>query len=181
MPKKLFKRLIPDHRTIREHKYLRIFGRLLHDPNLFHFNRRSVSGAVANGLFWALIPMPFQMLPSALCAIFFRINLPLSVVLVWLTNPITVPPVFYFCYKVGSWLLDTPPHAMAARLSTEWLGTELAIIWKPFLLGSLVVAVTSSLLGYLAVRLLWRIHLIRYIQRKRRERELRKVFRDHNE
>ncbi len=44
MPKKLLKRFMPDPRAIREHKYLRIFGPLVHDPNLFHLNRRSASG-----------------------------------------------------------------------------------------------------------------------------------------
>ena len=38
---------MPDHKLIREHKHLRIFGSMLHDPNLFHLNRRSVAGAFA--------------------------------------------------------------------------------------------------------------------------------------
>lgn len=176
MPKKFLKRLMPDHRAIREHKHLRIFGALLHDPNLFHLNRRSASGAFANGLFWAFIPMPFQMLPAALFAIFFRVNLPLSIALVWITNPITMPPIFYFCYKVGSWLLDIPVHTLEAHFSVEWLRAELAVIWQPFLLGCLVVATVSSLLGYFGIRGLWRLHLIRHWQHKKRERELRKTF-----
>jgi hypothetical protein len=176
MPKKLLKRLMPDHRVIREHKHLRIFGTLLHDPNLFHLNRRSASGAFANGLFWAFMPMPFQMLPAALLAILLRVNLPLSIALVWITNPITMPPIFYFCYKVGSWLLDVPVHAVAFEMSWEWLSTELSLIWQPFLLGCLVVGAVSSLLGYFGIRGLWRLHLIRHLQHKKRERELRKTF-----
>lgn len=176
MPKKFLKRLIPDRRAFQEQKYLRLFGRLLHDPNLFHLNRCSVSGAVANGLFWALIPMPFQMLPSALGAIVFKVNLPLSMALVWLTNPVTMPPIFYFCYRVGVWLLGSPEHKIKMSFSIEWLGSELANIWQPFLLGCLVMATICSLLGYIVTRLLWRLHLIRYLQRKKRERELRKTF-----
>jgi uncharacterized protein (DUF2062 family) len=176
MPKKTLKRLMPDHRVIREHKHLRIFGTLLHDPNLFHLNRRSASGAFANGLFWTFMPIPFQMLPAALFAILFRVNLPLSVVLVWITNPLTMPPIFYFCYKVGSWLLDTPLHPMEFEVSLEWLSAELSLIWQPFLLGCFVVSVVSSLLGYFGIRGLWRLHLIRHWQHKKRERELRKTF-----
>lgn len=176
MPKKFLKRLMPDHRAIREHKHLRIFGKLLHDPNLFHLNRRSASGAFANGLFWAFVPMPFQMLPAALFAILFRVNLPLSIALVWITNPITMPPIFYFCYKVGSWLLDVPVHTMEAEFSMEWLQAELSLIWQPFLLGCFVMGILSSLLGYFGIRGLWRLHLIRHWQHKKRERELRKTF-----
>jgi Uncharacterized protein conserved in bacteria len=176
MPKKFLKRIMPDHRVIREHRHLRIFGKLLHDPNLFHLNRRSASGAFANGLFWAFVPMPFQMLPAALFAILFRVNLPLSIALVWVTNPLTMPPIFYFCYKVGSWLLDVPVHEMEAAFSIEWLQAELSLIWQPFLLGCFVVATLSSLLGYFGVRGLWRLHLIRHWQHKKRERDLRKTF-----
>lgn len=176
MPKKFLKRFMPDHRVIREHRHLRIFGRLLHDPNLFHLNRRSASGAFANGLFWAFMPMPFQMLPASLLAILFRVNLPLSIALVWVTNPLTMPPIFYFCYKVGSWLLDVPVHPMEAEFSMEWLQAELSLIWQPFLLGCFVVGTLSSLLGYFGVRGLWRLHLIRHWQHKKRERELRKTF-----
>jgi uncharacterized protein (DUF2062 family) len=25
---------------------------------------------------------------------------------VWITNPITMPPIFYGCYKLGAWILD---------------------------------------------------------------------------
>ena len=78
MPKKFIKRLMPNHRTIREHKHLRFLGSLLHDPNLWHLNRRSASGAFAVGLFMAWVPVPFQMLLGAIGAIAFRVNLPLS-------------------------------------------------------------------------------------------------------
>lgn len=178
MPRKFFKRLMPDHRAIREHRHLRVFGTLLHDPNLFHLNRRSASGAFANGLFWAFMPMPFQMLPAALFAVLFRVNLPLSIALVWITNPLTMPPLFYFCYKVGSRLLDVPVRHVQFELSLQWVTTELSRIWEPFLLGCLVVGGISALLGYFLVRILWRLQLIRHWQHKKRARGLRKTFED---
>ena len=108
MPKKFIKRHAPDKEAIRDHKYMRIFGKLLYDPNLWHLNRRSVSGAFAVGLFWAFIPIPFQMVTAAATAIPARVNLPISVALVWITNPITMPPMFYSTYRVGTWILDEP-------------------------------------------------------------------------
>ncbi|MBA1330154.1 ATP-binding protein, partial [Candidatus Endoriftia persephone str. Guaymas] len=94
MPKHLIKRLTPDHEMIRNHRHLQCFGKLLHDANLWHLNRRSAAGAFAVGLFMAFIPVPFQMILAAGAAILFRVNLPLSVALVWVTNPITIPPIF---------------------------------------------------------------------------------------
>jgi len=174
MPKKLIKRFMPDHHTIREHKHLRFFGSLLHDPNLWHLNRRSASGAFAVGLFMAFVPVPFQMLLGAAGAILFRVNLPLSVALVWITNPLTMPPMFYFTYRVGVWLLGSPiPHEnFHFELSYEWLMSGLGAIWEPFLLGCFVTGSISALGGYLTIRGLWRLHLVKhYRERKARRRE----------
>lgn len=173
MPKKFIQRYMPDHRTIREHKHLQFFGVLLHDPNLFHFNRRSISGAFAAGLFCAWIPVPFQMLLAAGVAILFRVNLPLSVALVWVSNPLTMPPLFYFAYRLGKWILGIPEAPFHFELSYVWLTTELGAIWQPFLLGCLLMGAISGLLGSLTIRLLWRLQVIRHLKQRRMKRALR--------
>lgn len=171
MPKRIIKRYIPDHRKIREHKHLRFFGALLHDPNLWHLNRRSVSGAMSVGLFSAFIPIPFQMVLAAALAIPFRVNIPISVALVWLSNPITMPPLLYFAYKIGAWLLDTPMHAISFEISVDWAMKELAMVWQPLLLGCFIIAVASAVLGNVIVRLLWRLHVLRYLRKKHLKRQ----------
>ena len=108
MPRRFIKRITPDTEKLKAHKHLSIFGELLHNPNLWHMNRRSISGAVAVGIFCAFIPVPFQMVIAAAAAIMFRVNLPISVVTVWLSNPVTMPALFYGCYFLGAMLLGTP-------------------------------------------------------------------------
>lgn len=173
--RKLIKRYMPNHHKIRDHRHLRIFGRLLHDPNLFHLNRRSVSGAFALGLFNALMPVPFQMVLSAAGAILLRVNLPISVGLVWITNPVTMPPIFYFCYLVGTWILGTPVREVQFSISLEWLQSELALIWQPFLLGCFVCAVVSSAAGYVMMRGFWRLHVLKDWKARRERRRLAKA------
>jgi uncharacterized protein (DUF2062 family) len=173
MPKKYIKKIMPDHDKIRTHKHLQIFGTLLHDPNLFHMNRRSISGAFAVGLFCAWVPVPFQMVLAAAVAIYVRVNMPLSVALVWTSNPITMPPLFYFAYKLGALALGRPPGKFSIELSFEWLSTELADIWQPFLLGCLIMAIISSIGGYLTIRGLWRLRIIRHLKRRKEQRRLR--------
>lgn len=161
---------MPDHEKVRNHKHLRVFGTLLHSQNLWHMNRRSVAGAFANGLFMAFVPVPFQMLLAAAAAIIFSVNLPLSVALVWVTNPLTIPPMFYGAYRVGAWLMDRQPSTIQFELTMDWLTNSLIAIWQPFLLGCLVCGVTAGLLGYLTIRLIWRLHVISEWKKRRLKR-----------
>ncbi len=171
VPRRFIKRYLPDHHKIRNHKHLRFFGQLLHDPNLWHLNRRSVSGAFSVGLFSAFVPIPFQMVLGAAGAIIWRVNLPISAGLVWITNPITIPAVFYFTYKLGAWILGTSFHeGVTFAMSYEWIMEELTAIWQPFLLGCLVLGTVSAVLGNLTIRLVWRLHVARYLKRKRLSR-----------
>jgi len=161
---------MPDNEKIRAHPHLnRVFGKLLHDPNLLHLNRRSVSGAFFVGLFMAFVPLPSQMIMAAGVAIWLRVNLPISVGLVWVSNPITMPALFYFAYKVGAWTLNTPLTEWNFELSWEWLSTELAPKWEPFLLGCLICGVAAGAIGFLLMRLVWRIYIgNQWIARKKR-------------
>jgi len=168
MPKRLIKRYTPDHDTIRNHKHLRIFGKLLHDPNLWHMNRRSVAGAFAVGLFWAFIPIPFQMIAAAATAIPARVNLTISVALVWITNPITMPPMFYGTYLVGTWLLGEPLDTNNFEPTMEWFTGSMSQIWLPLYLGSLVCGIIAAAVGYFAIRGLWRLQIARQWGRRKR-------------
>ncbi|MCG6975429.1 MAG: DUF2062 domain-containing protein [Acidiferrobacterales bacterium] len=170
MARKFIKRYMPDVHIIRNHRHLKIFGRLLHDANLWHLNRHSVSTAFAIGLFMACMPTPFQMLPAALLAIWFRANLPISVTLVWVSNPVTMPPLFYFCYKLGNWILQTPPEPFTFAFTLEWFWQQFLHDWQPFLLGCVVVGAALGALGYGAIRALWRWQVVRAWQARKDRR-----------
>ena len=171
--KKIVKRYLPDFDKIRRHKHLQFFGRLLHDPNLWHLNRRSVSGGTAVGLFMAFLPIPLQTIPAAASAIFFRVNLPISVAWVWITNPLTMAPVFVAAYTVGSWLLGTPAEAVQFNMSMEWFRSSLSHVWRPFLLGSIILSTASATAGYFLMQGLWRWHVVRDWERRREKRRSR--------
>ncbi|WP_456448790.1 DUF2062 domain-containing protein [Thiolapillus sp.] len=170
MPRRLLKKHLPDPNTICDHKHLQFFGKRLKDPNLWHLNRRSVSGAFGAGLFWAMIPIPFQMIAAAATAILFRVNLPISVVLVWLTNPLTMPPIFYFNYLVGTWLLPHHEPLPDMEMSLEWFMHSMGEIWLPLYLGSAVVGLVLAALGYAAIRLYWRWHVINQYRKRQQAR-----------
>lgn len=169
MPKKTIKRFLPDHHTVKKHKHLQIFGSLLHDPNLWHLNRRSASGAFAVGLFFAWCPVPFQMFLAAMVGIGVRVNLPLSVGLVWVSNPFTMPPLFYGAYMLGAKVMGIEAQEFKFELSWQWLTESLSTLGPAFLLGCLICGVVSSLVGYTSIRLLWRYSVISH-WKKRQQR-----------
>ncbi|PWB35818.1 DUF2062 domain-containing protein [Pseudomonas sp. NDM] len=171
MPRRLFKRYMPDPTSIREHKSLRFLGKLLHDPNLWHLNRHSVARAMAVGLFAAFLPIPAQMLVAAALAVMVRGNMPIAVSLVWLTNPITMPAVFFCTYQAGAFLMDVPARHLPDELTWEWISGELSTLWQPFLLGSVVVGLVLGILAYFLVMLYWRWWVARQWQRRKKSRQ----------
>ncbi|PKM11199.1 MAG: DUF2062 domain-containing protein [Gammaproteobacteria bacterium HGW-Gammaproteobacteria-3] len=159
MPKKLIKKLMPDSETIRKHKSLQFLGERLHEPNLWHLNRRSVALAFAVGLLIAWVPTPGQMAIAAIIAFYVRANLPISVALVWITNPLTMAPMFYFAYRVGLGILQRPLPGADFKFSMDSVMNGLGDIWQPFLLGCLVLGIVSAVIGYFGISWFWRYHV----------------------
>ncbi len=163
--KKLLKYYSPNPETLKNHKYLSWLGNHLHAPSLWNFNRKSISKAFAIGLFCAFMPVPFQMLLAAPGAVIFSANLPISVALVWISNPITITPIFYGCYKLGAWLLDTNIEQDFV-MSLEYVWAVFGVIWQPFLLGCFVVASISAFIGYWTIQLLYQLKAYRRIRQR---------------
>lgn len=156
MPKQFFKRYSPDPKRLRDTPGLGFLGSKLNQANLWHFNRHSISKAVAIGLFCTWLPFPFQSVFAASAALFFRANIAISVALVFITNPVTIPPLFYFAYKLGNLVLGRESMNLSIDLSMDWLTESLAQIWQPLFLGSFLLGLFCSMLGYLTVQMLWR-------------------------
>ena len=169
MAKKLIQRYLPDPKTITGNRHLAFLGKALHDPNLWHLNRRSVASGFFVGIFVAFLPIPFQMVVAATLAVIIRCNLPLSVVLVWITNPLTMPAIFYFTYNAGCYILHVPVSETSFELTIHGVGVELVRIWKPLLLGSVVTGLTGGAICYSLIRLYWRWHVVQNWQRRRRK------------
>ncbi|MCV6605277.1 MAG: DUF2062 domain-containing protein [Porticoccaceae bacterium] len=169
MPRKLIRRWMPDPDKVTRQRGLRWLGPLLEDPNLFHLTRHSVSLAFLVGVFMAFMPIPGQMVVAALLALWLRCNLPISVGLVWITNPLTIPPMFYGTYLVGTLLMGIEPIELTIEMDWEWLKTEGAKIWKPLLVGSLSCGVVFSALSYWGIRLLWRWHVVYNWEKRKRK------------
>ncbi len=151
---------------ILESRWIRVFGNLLQDPNLWHLNRRSASGGVAVGLFMMYMPPFGQVFMATAAAIKLRVNLPIAASLVWLSNPLTIPPMFYGAYALGAWLTGQPVRTFDPHFWLDWhnwLG-----VLGPTLLGCVICGALVATIGYVTVQWLWRRSLLREIERRRR-------------
>ena len=179
MPRKYFRKFLPSHDSVRNHRLIGWFGPVLHHPNLWHLHRRSVAGGVAVGMFCGLIPGPSQMIGAALMAVLFRVNLPVAVFTTLYTNPFTFVPLYFVAYKIGSFLTghnnDMPD--LGAELKTEgileWFPAFfhwVVSLGKPLLIGVPILGGVLAVSGYFLVRGLWRLHVVLQWRRRARRR-----------
>lgn len=168
--RKFLKRVLPDHEQIRGRRQFRHIHKILHDPQIFHLTRRSSAGGVATGLFMAFIPVPGHMLLAAVASVMLRVNLPLAVVLVWVSNPITLAPQLVLAYKIGAKLMHQSLGPIHFEMSLHWVGSTLMQRWEEMLLGCFVLAIGAAIIGYLIVDLAWRLAVYYKIAQRRRAR-----------
>jgi len=121
------------------------------------------------GLFTAFLPVPGQMIIAAVAALLLRCNLPLSVGLVWVTNPVTITPAYYIAYRVGTLLLGVSP-SVDFEFTWSWVSTSLDTIWIPLLVGCLTCGLLLGALGYFVIMMLWRIKVMHNWRKRRRRR-----------
>ena len=143
---------VPRQRHVRGTWLHRLLGDRLFTPELWRPTREGVARGAATGLFWAMMPIPFQMLPSGITAFFLRFNLPTAISVVWITNPVTWPFILYWQYRLGAWLLreDVPSGAAAYSLLDIAAGVP-----GPLLLGCAVTGLLAGALVYFSVNALW--------------------------
>ena len=124
-------------------------------------NRKMVTRAVLIGIAIGLIPMPFQMLLVVGMIFFVKFNVPIALLMVWLSNPLTMPFMYYVEYVTGVYLLGM--DGLVVELSLEWFETNFARIFIPLYVGTLFYMLTLAPLVYALVNWLW----IRSVRKER--------------
>ena len=175
MPRRIVKLLSQWVQARRDRWYLRVFGQRVTDPHLWSLNRHSITTAFGAGLAIAFIPLPVHTLTAVLAALYWRLNLPVVLASTWVVNPFTVVPFYYGAYRLGTLVLHNHAHHFAFQLNWRWLEHGLGPLWKPFLLGCLIAAVVSGLLGRWGLELAWRSAVRRKFRLRHRSAPATKV------
>jgi uncharacterized protein (DUF2062 family) len=139
----------------KNERKLKIFGPLLNNSYLWETTRKSITRATFIGVFIAFLPIPFHTIIVILVAIMIRANVPLALTLIWIVNPITLAPIFYFCYKLGIFILNTQYEPMTFEMSWTWFITKFSHIWHPLLVGTLITGLVLSTLAYYTIHIGW--------------------------
>ena len=167
------KQLLPTPETLRNNRWLRWMGPVLHHPRLWHFSRKGIALGLALGIFFGLL-IPVAQIPfSATVAVLLRANLPMAVASTLVTNPVTFGPVYYGAYRLGKWVLgeEDVSEKKAAKILEKaealpaekeswtermraWV-TYLGTVGKPLVVGLAIVATASGLFIYFLASALW--------------------------
>ena len=156
-------------KTSKHHKLKDFIKKYKIPPEYLSTSRRMVSKAVLIGLFIAFIPMPMQMLAVLVMMPFFKINVPIALAMCWLSNPFTMPPMYYMEYLTGSFILGT--EVAPVEMTIEWFSENIDDIFIPLYFGTLLYSVFGSLGGYWLVNHFWKgsVHRDKKLHRHKRK------------
>lgn len=159
---------LPSRETLSAHPWLKPVAHRLLDRQLWRLQHEAVARGVAIGIFWAFaIPLAQFAVATANC-VWWRANIPVAAGMTLATNPFTIGFWLWLAYQLGCLVLGAPPAALAPGASVmAWLTS----FGAPTLLGMGIFALVGALLGYLSVKLVWRLHI--GIKRRRRQKTVR--------
>lgn len=116
-------------------------------------NRRMINKAVLLGVFIAFIPMPMQMLAVIFFIPFMKFNVPIALAMCWITNPFTMPIIYYVEYITGSFILNIPMEEV--KITVEWFSNNISNIFIPLYFGALFYSILLSILSYFLINFFW--------------------------
>lgn len=119
------------------------------------------------------------MICAAICALLFRVNLPLALLVTLYTNPITLVPLYLAAYQIGRLIIGesngfvTPPEFSITNFVgwTEAMQAWMLTVAKPLGIGLIILAAGLAVIGYFATKAVWRYYLIAAWRRRKIERK----------
>jgi uncharacterized protein len=171
------KSITPDRQTLEKTWCLKPFTGVVLDRGCWTFNRTSVIRAFSLGLLIAFIPpTPFLPLHLTLCAvlgILFRLNMPVLISTVFVSNPFTWFPQIVGSIWVGARLMGMDLTPVLHHLNHHNLWAHINRLWAPLLLGALVLGIFTAASGYIAAQFVWRIRVLYHLRRRRMRSSMR--------
>jgi len=147
--------LSPRREQLEANPWLRGLVPYLANPKLWQWSRRSVAAGVAIGLFIGFLIPIAQILLAAAVAVCLRVNVPIAAFSTLVTNPLTVPPIYYTAYHLGAWATGASAAANFSLIDPLRIWESLGSIGLPLFTGLAMMASFAAITGYLLVSLAW--------------------------
>lgn len=134
---------------------------------------RSVPRGIALGLFVGMIIPFMHTVIAAVLAIPLRANVAFAAAVTLLINPLTIPPMYYAAYRIGSWELHHEGPLVDPAAAEQFSG-ELSrlLFWihqasGPIAVGIITMAAATAAISYFLSVLGWRWWLMGRRRRRR--------------
>jgi len=95
-----------------------------------------------------------QMLAVLAVMPFTRFNVPIALIMCWVSNPFTMPLIYYIEYLTGSFILGI--QTTPVEMTLEWFSSNLKNIFIPLYVGTAFYSIVISSIAYYLVNHLWR-------------------------
>jgi uncharacterized protein len=165
------KSITPARHALEKRWYLKRFAALVVNRGCWAFKRTRVINAFSVGLLVAFVPptplLPLHLTLCLVLGIVFRLNLPVLLATVFVSNPLTWAPQVAGSIWVGAKLMGLNLMPMLHGLSHRNFRTQIQQLWEPLLLGALVLGVCAAAAGYLLAQCVWRGRVIYRLHRRR--------------
>lgn len=119
---------------------------------LWRLDRRRVAVGLAVGAFFGIMVPVAQILVATAVAFALRANLPAAALGTFVSNPLTIAPLYAAAYATGAAVLGLP---------LELPEKDLAAVGRPLLVGAALLAFALAAAAWLTVEALWRLAALR--------------------
>lgn len=149
---------VPGKEFLSSHPWLKPIAHRVLDGQLWRAQNETMARGVAVGLFWAFAIPAGQIIVAVAHCVWWRANIPVAALMTMLTNPLTIGFWLWLAYQLGALMMGDVAQSDVtfSALPSQWIANY---AW-PILLGMATFAVGSALMGYLCVKLGWRIKMV---------------------
>jgi len=158
------KSILKKYSPKRENINLGWLNKHLTDPELWKWNKKTIAKAFAIGLFCAFLPIPGHTILVAILSMMLSANILLSILVVWVNNPITMLPIYYFTYKIGASIIGIeidPEFEFSFGYLMDNLGSAALAMW----IGGLITSIVAAILGYFSIISIYKYKALKRIKR----------------
>jgi len=151
--KKIYNKYAPKEHHLKNTLLHKILGERIFEPALWKPTKKGIIWAFTLGTFIAFTPtVGGQMIIAGLIAVFFRINIPVSLLTVWISNPLTIIFIYSLEIKIGMSILGNEFGFHKIHSVEEFFQYII-----PLSIGGAVLSVSMGIIAYILVNIMFKI------------------------